>query len=59
MLEMHTIQPVPPAMEPPVVRRMAALGEAGTGTETSIGWSIAFVAMSAAIAGLAWYRARL
>jgi hypothetical protein len=59
MLQMSTIESVPPAMEPPVVRRMAALGEAETAGSVSLGWSVVFVTMAATITGLAWYRSRL
>jgi hypothetical protein len=59
MLDMHVIQPVPPAMEPPVVARMAAQAGLGAGTveppkELSTGWKVALIGGSFLLMSLAY-----
>jgi hypothetical protein len=58
MLQMHVTQPVPPAMEPPVVRQMAAqagLGSPARPGELSTGWSAILVGGSLLLLGLSYW----
>ena len=56
MLQMHVVQPVPPAMEPPVVKQMAAQAGLGQASEPlSTKWKAIFVGGSFLLMSLAYW----